>query len=629
MFACEQLFNATGFLISSAAGFAVIAVSSWLFGETLLERLSLSRRPLRWALAATVGLGLISQSMFVLGLLGLLQRGVVVTLLLLGHVACHRTWRSLASARWSPPYRWRRLALWCGVGTVVAAPFYILALYPPTGFDATVYHLPYARFFIEGGRLAFLPDLRFPVFPQAGELVFTLAFLLSGEIAAKLTQLWAMILTAGLLVEWGRQWPHSRLGVWAAALWLGNPLVAWLGASAYVDISLTLYVTAALYAWSRWDQTSDRRWLWLTGAMIGMAAATKYLGLFFCAALGVLILVRATGKRQIRPLLIFCTVALAIMAPWYLRIVYHTGNPVFPFYAPIFGASEWASFHDHALAPVSADGGAGATGLWDVITRQTARVGEGLGFLLRVPWTAIFDRGLFNWQAPVSPFYLFLLPLGAPLALFEKGSRRLLILVMIYGLFWLTTIRDLRFLIAIVPALNIILVAAFLRGSAIRSFFNRKKSAALLVSLVLLAPGWAYAGYKIWERGRPPMTPQERGGYLNRQVPGHEAIQALNEREGADYTVYTLYGPFLRYYAEGRFLGDWFGPARFSRVTAVLGDGRALHAELRGLGADYFLVRRLEARALMPSDDAFFRRGFRLEMEGADYVLYRLLDADG
>ncbi len=618
----QSLFDTVLFLAAHLASLAIVSASAWVFGETVLQRLAIGRYPRRWALAGVLGWGLIAQSMFLLGVLGLLDRGLVLTLLALAHSSCFKTWRSVLEGRFGPG--WFRPDISLVLGLPAALPFFALALYPPTGFDATVYHLPYARAFVEAGGLEFLADLRFPIFPQAGEMGFVLGLFLSGEIAAKLTQLLAMLLTAGLLYDWGRiqvqdKRNSRRAGTWATALWLGNPLVVWLGTSAYVDISLALFVTASLFSWERWARDGERSWLWLAGAFAGMAAGTKYLGLFFLAALGVMTALRACKTRDGRPLVALVVAALAVLAPWYLRIVYYTGNPVFPFYAPIFGSSEWASFHDQILPAA----GAGSSTLWAVVESQASRIARGLSFLALVPWTAVFDRGVFHWQAPLSPYYLLLVPLCMPEALLRRHTRRLVVLVAVYGLFWLSTVRDLRFLVAGMPALNVALAATLAESKFGRSARRLRGAAMPLAAVLLLAPGVLYACYKINRQGLPPIDVEQRAAYLTRQVPGYQAIAEMNDLEGRDYTVYALYGENLRYYAEGRFLGDRFGPMKFARIEAVLGDSRALTDELEKLKACFLLVLHPRPRELM-RQDPHFRQHLLEHSAGDGFALYRL-----
>lgn len=592
---------------------AVIGASAWVFGETLLGRFGPGGRgPGRRALATALGLGLLAEAMFAAGVLGLFDRGTVLALLAAAHLICWRTWRdALGEARRFRPHP-SRIAL----GLALAAPFAVLALYPPTGWDATTYHLPYVETFVDTGRLAFAPGLRYPVFPQVVEMHFLLAFFLSGDVAAKLTQTLAAFLTAALIVAWGRRAFSRRAGIWAAALWLGTPLVVWLSSLAYVDVGLTLFVTAALYSWERWRDGGDERWLWLSGAFAGLAAGTKYLGLFFCGALAAATALHAWKLRSPRPVAAVALAAALVMAPWYLRIYAYTGNPVFPFYAPLFGDSEWTSRHDEVVFGEASEAQAG--GVLRVAGRQAARVFEGLGFLLTVPWTGIFHRQLFHFQAPLTPLYLVLLPLAGPLALAVPRARRLVALVALYGLFWLAIEHDLRFLLPVFPALNLALAAGLERWRTLAG-----SRAAVAVTILLFAPGFFYAGYKMAEWGPPPATEAARSDFLSRRIPGYAAIRTLNEIAGGSYTVYALFAEQLHYYADGRFLGDWFGPTGYRRILRAAGNSRALHAELRGLGADYFLVRYRNPRARLPLDRGF-RRRFHLVWRDAEYALYRL-----
>ncbi len=436
-----------------------------------------------------------------------------------------------------------------------------------------------------------------------------------------------MLLTAGLLLDWGRFYGRGA-GVLAAALWLGNPLVVSLGTSAYIDITLALFVTAALNAWERWARTADPRWLCLAGAFAGLGAGAKYLGLFFLAAFWLMIAIRASKARDLKPIGYFTITALVGLAPWYLWIVYHTGNPVFPFYTPLFGTSAWGSTEgEQIVAAVTTSSGSEA--VRQVAENHISRIVRGLPHLALVPFTAVFDRGEYNWSAPLSPAYLFLIPLCAPFALLDRRTRGLVVLVAAYALFWLAVGRDIRYLVTVLPVLNVVLAATLVKLPEVGVIapFARKswlrKFALPLSTLLLVAPGPLYAGYKIFERGGVPVSGAQRSNYLERQLPGYAAIAAMNDLEGSDYTVYGLFAENLRYYADGRFLGDWRGPNRFSRVLAVLEDSEALGRHLREWGACFFLVRHSRPRELRPADSVFGAQ-FEELVSGDDFLLYRL-----
>ncbi len=124
-----------------------------------------------------------------------------------------------------------------------------------------------------------------------------------------------------------------------------------------------------------------------------------------------------------------------------------------------------------------------------------------------------------------------------------------------------------------------------------------------------------------------PTTVAARDVYLARWSPSYPAYRLLNERKGHAYRLYQLYDEGMAYFADGVSMGDWFGPARYSRVAPALGDARALHRELGRLGADHFLVwlNRYGGGASLPADD-FFRRHFRLLYASGPVSLYELRD---
>src|SRR5579863_1757221 len=162
-------------------------------------------------------------------------------------------------------------------------PFALLTLYPPTAFDATLYHLPFARAFAATGSLPFLPAMRIPIFPQLLETLFALLLPFAGDLAAHAVALIATILTASLLLLWGRR-VSPAAGWIAAAAFAGSPLVVYLAGTAYVEPGLVLFATAACYAAARWRDGGGEGWLTLAALFAGAAADTKYLGLLVLAS---------------------------------------------------------------------------------------------------------------------------------------------------------------------------------------------------------------------------------------------------------------------------------------------------------------------------------------------------------
>jgi hypothetical protein len=79
----------------------------------------------------------------------------------------------------------------------------------------------------------------------------------------------------------------------------------------------------------------------------------------------------------------------------------------------------------------------------------------------------------------------------------------------------------------------------------------------------------------------------------------------------------------MAYFADGRFMGDHFGPARYSLLQGRLGDSIALQAALKDLGADYFLVTGDWARRVWESNP---QHELKLVYSTGDILLFHLGD---
>jgi len=592
-----------------------LVVGRWVLGRLVPDE-GVSSLPI----ATTVGLVAVGTALLGLGLLHLLRLDVVVASMAAVHLLAARWWGRSARAAWT----WLRLAGWpagavAGGLAVGLAPMVALALYPPVEFDATSYHLPYARAFAEVHALPFLPELVPPIFPQLQEVLFATGFLLGSDVAPQVLQLASVLLVALLLLAWRADGVPVVARLWAAALWLGAPFVVWLGTIAYVDAGMALQTTGALYAWRRAREPAAAEGWWVVaGVCAGGAAGIKYLGLFFVAAIGLAALHAAWSGRRAAPLLAFAAAAAVTAGPWYLRLCAETGDPVFPYFARWFGAPEW----DPALQPHLGRyvPPALATGPWSM---DPAEAAEAVRSLVTLPWTWILFRERYGWLPPPNPFDLLLLPLLLPVAAARRASRPLVLVALAYATAWLAGPRDPRYLLAVLPAVIIALMAAATAVIAPRRpALTRRPAVVLAITLLLAVPGWYFACNRLGRQGPPPTAAPTRDAYLATRVPGYEAIAWLNDEHGADYAVYALFGGRLAYHARGRFTGGWIGPARYERLLAVAADPVAFDAELGRLGAGYLLIVTDQWSLSLPATPDWQRR-FTLVRRGPSYTLYR------
>jgi hypothetical protein len=620
-----ELLQAAGLLLGVALAVGLLAVTAFVLGRMLTGELD--RPAERWAVPMALGLALLAHLGFFLGLTGLLRPvpvlGLGAVIHLLGMVG-RGAWRG--GPRLRRP-SWRQAVL----AAVALLPFVLLALSPPTAFDATLYHLPYARGFVASGGIPFLRDLRFPVFPQANEMLFALVLLFAPDVAAHGVQWLLTMLSAALVWAWGRDAFGERsyegsgavAGWLAAAIFLGSPLVAYLAGTGYIEAGLTLFATAAFYSLRRWRLGGGRRWLALAAVFAATAADVKYIGLFFVGVIGLAALFGRLPRRPIQGRLaavaLFTLVGCAVLAPWYGRIYAWTGNPVFPFFPQVFGGGPWAPlrFRSFLLHPTGS-GPAEAVAYAEVL-------GSRLLALVRIPWDVTFARARYNGEPPVSPLFVAALPLALVAAFRDTRQRRLLGLAALYAFVCLGLPPDARYLVPALPLVSLaaagVLLGILDRLEARRRPISRWAKAAVAVACFL--PGWLYPFYRASLQGPPPLTAAGREAYLARRQPLYGAIAFLNRTRGSAYALWADHAENLAYYARGRFEGDWIGLARYDRMLGGLQGPADFHARLRGVGADHLLLP-AAAPALPFPEDAAFRRWFAPVYADPDARVYRL-----
>jgi hypothetical protein len=586
----------SSFLAVHLLALAILTATAWAAGSLVsslvLRALSWESRAERLAVPTALGLAVLAHLGFLLGALGLLRPGVLVAVI----VAVLVVALTPVPAPTSPPP-----SLGEGTGVRVTlvllalVPLFVLAIYPPTAFDETLYHLPFARGFARSGGLPAMPALRFPVFPALGELLFAETLLLAGDVATHLVALVAVLATAGLLAAWGRRAFSPQAGWIAAALYLGNPIVVHLAGTDYVEPLLALFVTGALFAAWTFRDSGARAWLWLAAAFAGSAAGVKYLGLFFAAAVFVDLAFSRLDRRKLSAPLLFALAAFVVLAPTYARIAAHTGNPLFPYLPGIFGSTAW---DPTAIKPVA-----------DVFTPAI------LVRFVRLPWDVIFHRSALGQQPPFSPFYLLGLPLLLAGVFRDSRVRRLMAIPFVWGAFFLFLPPDSRYLVPILPPVSLALAG---------SIRIEKRSLLAAVCLLAFLPGWLYAGFRIVRQGPPPATAAERDLYLARKLPLYRAVRHLDR---ISTVAYAFHAESMKYFHEGTLYGDWSGPERYGRFLPLVATPAVLHRELRRLGATHLLMSKSPG-AVRPPATAEWQRWFRRVYEDPAAEVFVLAGSD-
>jgi len=604
------------FFVGHYAFLVGIGILSYGVGRRLTQRVRFDSTAEQISFCTTLGLGSLSYLILLIGTIGLLYESFVIAVLGVVFLLCFSAWIELFRGIFSSYknrgwLKWRPLLLVL-LAILIISPVLLLPLYPPTAFDSTMYHLPYAKIYAQENKIVFTPYLRYAVSPQTNEMLFTLALRLYDGVSAQLIQFLMMGILGTGLFAFGRRHFSKRTGIWGMAIFLSSPMVLWLGASAYIDIGLALFVTMGIYSFFNWIQSKERNWLILTAIFFGFSAGSKYPALFFPILFGLIAFGIGLRTRNFSYTIFFIVITVIVASPWYFRNWYYTGNPVFPFFGQIFGYEWWS--------PQDLQG--------QLNEMHSHGTGRSFQSFLLLPWNLAFNQTNFLMEAPYSQIYLFALPFLI-LSLSRSKIRQLFIIIFLYILFWFNSVQISRYLIPIIPLLSLIIAASiehcleWLPNKGIR--WMKKGIVTFSIALLFFSPGWLYTVYKVKGENIPPATKNEQENYLTRKFPTYSAYQYLNQTKGRHYSIYALFDTNLAYFADGVFMGDWFGPARYEKIYNNFDNVKSLHRELRSLKADYFLVKRGGVPIEPPSEDFFSASYFKLAMKNDHFLLLEVL----
>ena len=386
--------------LAVAGGLLAVA---WALGRAVRRPwfgLGPSARPLAAVLDTAVGLAVLGWVTLALGVLGWARPLVFRVLFGLG--GAWLGWQGWTALRAGPRRSWRPRALlrpgygWWAYAGVLAL---LLALAPPEGFDALLYHLRQPEWLLQRGRLE--PHPVYPFWhPGLVQGVYTWALALSGPQAAQGVGLAYAAGALYLAWAWTRDLFGPRTAAWVAPLALAMPSALLLATGAYVDWALGFYTLAALY--TAWLAALERAPWAAAGLFVGLAMSVKITSLPLPLAVGLYAWRRGGARAAVRALAVAGLVAL----PWYARNAYYMGNPFYPF---VFGGYGWDAFR----------------GRW------LAEPGTGIGFQWRewllLPWTVTLGhRDAAYFHSRIGPLWLGLAPLvvGAWTRRGRRGAAR-------------------------------------------------------------------------------------------------------------------------------------------------------------------------------------------------------------
>ena len=385
------------------AAFTLLACGALGYATLAWLRISVSRTE-AWAMSLLVGAALLSTVILAVGLAGGARRPVLFAV---GVLALVSPWfaPALVTFRVRAAFSWTIAAVMVAYGVV----YLVHAWAPEISPDGMAYHVALPAQYLRAGRIGFIPTNIYAQLSQAMEMLYLHAFAFGRHSATALVHLAFLFALLALMKAYALR---SGIPRSAGLLVLASPVVGIDAASAYNDVALAAALFAVFWMMERWREEDCDRLLWVAGLMAGLAFAIKYTAILalpyalFCVGR------RLTMARAAR----LVAAATLMMAPWLLKNIVFTGNPVAPF------ANAW--FPNEVFDPALEGAYRAALAFphlrWAQVPYETLVAGFALGGLLG-PVLYLSPLVFFSRWRLVLPAVLF----AAPFAL-NLGTRFLI-----------------------------------------------------------------------------------------------------------------------------------------------------------------------------------------------------------
>jgi len=222
-------------------------------------------------------------------------------------------------------------------------------------------------------------------------------------------------------------------------------------------------------------QRETRTCLLLAGICSGILAGTKLTAVaaVLCLALLLLWMCQRDSARRIslgRLGLFFGLPVVVLVAPWYLKSWYDTGDPIYPFAYGVFGGKYWS---------------ASLTEQWSA-WQQSIGMGRSAVDYLLLPVRVVLqgEMGYGRFDGSINRLWLLWGPVALVGAWRNTTARFAVLLSLGYFVFWAASSQQVRYLIPVLPFLSL---AAALGVASLTSLLNGARARRIASGIVAMA----------------------------------------------------------------------------------------------------------------------------------------------
>ena len=171
---------------------------------------------------------------------------------------------------------------------IISSIYLFSSLTPTFDGDSLFGYLSLAREYSIHNKIIPIDYYYGSTFPQNGQLLTTLGFLLNDQITAQLVISWLMgILCCLVIFSFGKSIGNIKSGLIAVVIFYGSYSVAFINQSAKIDLAWAFFDLLGVYAFFKWffslndtKNKNNSNWLLISGLLLSIAIGIKQVSAF-------------------------------------------------------------------------------------------------------------------------------------------------------------------------------------------------------------------------------------------------------------------------------------------------------------------------------------------------------------